>query len=174
MVPHTVIAKRQQAVKAAGLHPVVVDVERQALWNAYWALVGASQSAQTALLMNVGAKTTNLVIAKGPDDLVLVRDLQLGARAIEEGRQAEWVTEVSDSLGYASSQAGLRQLDAAYVTGGGSGTHLIPLLKPVVPSPVALWNPLKQLVRDGESAAVEESAGPLLAVAIGLALRQSI
>ena len=173
VVPHAVIAKRLQAVRAAGLRPAVADVEGLALWNAYWALAGASEPASaTVLLMNVGARTTNVVIAKGSDELLLVRDLQLGARAIEEGRQAEWVTEVRDSLGYARSQAGLRQLDAAYVTGGGSGPQLLPLLKAAVPVPVTFWNPLRQLVRDADSPSVEESVGPLLAVAIGLALRQ--
>ena len=173
VVPQAVVAARLQVFIAAGLHPLLVDVEGLALWNAYWVLVGKHEpSPKTVLLINVGAQTTNLIIASGPDALLLLRDLQLGAKALEAGRSLDWVTEVRDSIGYARSQAGLRALDTAYVTGGGSGPTLIPLLKAAVPAPATFWNPLKQLGRDAGSPSVEESVGPLLAVAIGLALRQ--
>ncbi len=173
VVPHTILAARLAAVQAAGLRPMVVDVEGLALWNAYWALVGVRESApKTVLLMNIGARTTNLVIAKGPDQLILIRDLQLGAKAYEEGRQSDWVAEVRDSISYARAQTGLRSLDAAYVTGGGSGPSLIPLMKAAVAAPVTFWNPLNQLERTNGTPAVEKSQGPLLAVAIGLALRR--
>jgi type IV pilus assembly protein PilM len=174
VVPKTIVAQRLDAAKAAGLKPAVVDVEGLALWNAYWALVGrAAPAPKTVMLINVGAHTTNLVIAKGPDALILVRDVQLGGQALSEGREHEWATEVQDSLGYARSQGGLRSLDAVYVTGGGSGPSLLPLLKPMVGVPLTFWNPLQQLVRDGHGPVIDESIGPLLAVAVGLALRQT-
>ena len=174
VAPRAAITARMQPVKAAGLRPVVVDVEGLALWNAYWVLVGSREpSPKSVLLINIGARTTNLVIAKGPDELLFVRDLQLGTAALAGGRETEWVSEVRDSLSYVHSQAGLRALDAVSVTGGGSGPTLIPLLKAAVPSsPVTFWNPLTQLARDASSPSVEEALGPLLAVAIGLSLRQ--
>ena len=172
VVPAATLNARLHMARAAGLRPTVVDVEGLALWNAYWALIAVREAApKTALLMNVGARTTNLVIAKSPDKLLLIRDLQLGATALEAGRSSDWVTEVRDSIGYARSQAGLRALDAAYVTGGGSGPKLIPLMKAAVSSPVTFWNPLNQLPC-GADVTVEKSIGPLLAIAIGLALRQ--
>ncbi len=174
VVPRTILLDRLQPVRAAGLRPAVVDVEGLALWNAYWTLVGAREGAQqTVLLVNVGERTTNLVIAKGPDELILMRDLALGAHALrEDSRRAEWAAEVRDSVSYARSQAGLRALDAVYATGGGSGPSLVPLLQTAAPAPVTCWDPLQQLARDAESPSVEEGAGPLLAIAIGLALRQ--
>ena len=174
VVPTATLNARLHVAAAAGLRPTVVDVEGLALWNAYWTLIGVHEAApKTVLLMNIGARTTNLVIAKSPNELLLIRDLQLGAEALlEESRQSDWVTEVQDSIGYARSQAGLRALDAAYVTGGGSSPTLLPLLTAAVPAPASFWNPLQQLGRDAESSSVEESSGPLLAVAIGLALRQ--
>ena len=173
VVPQDAVSARLHIAEAAGLRPAVVDVEGLALWNAYWVLIGSQEAAsKTVLLMNVGAKTTNLVIAKGPDELILIRDLQLGAGSLQHGQAPDWMTEVRDSLGYARAQGGLRALDAVYVTGGGAGPDLLPSLTATVAAPVTFWNPLNQLARDTESAAVEDSLGPLLAIAIGLALRQ--
>ena len=174
VVPKELLAERLRAAKAAGLRPFVVDVEGLALWNAFWTLVGSREAQpKTVLLVNVGAQTTNLVIAKGPDQLILVRDLQIGARAMAGGQEREWVTEIRDSLGYARSKGGLRSLEAAYLTGGGSSPAVMTALMSAVMAPVEFWNPLKQIGRDAQSPAVEESVGPLLAVAIGLALRQT-
>lgn len=173
VVPKSVVTAKLEPVKVAGLRPCIVDVEALALWNAYWVLAGSVEPApKTVLLANIGAKTTNLVIAKGPDELMLVRDLQLGGKALQESTQsAEWVAEMRDSLGYARAQGGLRALDGVYITGGGSGPNLIPLLKAAVSAPLTFWNPLNHLERHPELT-VNEAIGPLLAVAIGLALRQ--
>ena len=124
------------------------------------------------LLLNVGLRTTNVVIATGPDALLLIWDIQLGAKALGDGASADWVNEVRDSIGYARSHGGLRTLEAVYVTGGGSGPAVISHLKAVSTAPVTLWNPLQQLARDAQSPVVDTSVGPLLAIAIGLALRQ--
>ena len=172
VVPKVILANHLKVIRMAGLKPKVADVAGLALWNAYWALSGSREtSPKTVLLVNVGAKTTNLVIAKGPDELVLIRDLQLGGRSLADGHEKEWTTEISDSLGYARSQGGLRQLDAVSVTGGGSGPLLKPLLESAVTAPVTLWNPLND-VTCAPGLTVENGVGPLLAIAIGLALRQ--
>lgn len=173
VVPRTVMAKRLQNFKASGIHPRVVDAEGLALWNAYWALIGSQEAApKTVLLINVGAQKTNLVIAKGPDELILIRDFQLGAQAFKTGQEGEWVTEVRDSLGYGRAKGGLRALDAVYITGGGSKPNVLLLVKAAVQAPVTFWNPLDQLARDPLCPPLEHSVGPLLTLAIGLALRQ--
>ena len=174
VVPRSAVASRLDLAKSAGLKPVVVDVEGLALWNAYWMLVGsrvAERRASTVLLVNVGAATTNLVIAKGPDELLLVRDLRLGGQALGDGRQADWLSEIRDSLAYARSKTGLRALDAVSVSGGFASQAIGPL-QSAMDAPIAPWNPLEQLARDERSPDVDPALGPLLAVAIGLALRQ--
>ena len=172
VVPKNILAKRLEVAKGAGLRPIVADVEGLALWNAYWILLGREETTpQTVLLMNIGAKTTNLVIAKGPDALVLIRDLPLGAKALKEGQEKEWVSEVRDSLGYARSRGGMRTLDAVYLTGGGSTRDLKPLLSTAAGVSIEFWNPLNDLARE-PGLSVEDSVGPLLAIAIGLALRK--
>ena len=173
VVPKKVLATRLQVAKAAGLHPVVVDVESLALWNAYWMLIGRHETEpKTVLLINVGAQTTNLIIAKGPDHLILVRDIQMGDQSFTKGRENEWKAEVRDSLGYARSECGLRGLDEVFVTGGGSSRAVIQSLATVVNAPLNSWNPLEQMAFDTEGLSIKKSSGPLLTIAIGLALRQ--
>ena len=171
VVPNTVVNSRLQRAKAAGLQPKVVDVEGLALWNAYWVLEASHDATpKTVFLLNVGAKTSNLMIAKGPDALILVRDIQLGGQALAKGLEKDWLSEVRDSLGYARSK-GLRVLDEVLVSGGGISKGLAGLIAPVVNAPVKLWNPLDHLQRSAHSPSVDASIGPLLAVAVGLALR---
>ena len=174
VVPKSVIASRSKAVKEAGLNPIVVDVEGLALWNAYWTLIGSHESAsKTILLINLGVSKTNLVIAKGRDELILTRDLEIGTKGLAEGRKKDWTEEIVDSLAYARSKGGIRSLDSVYVTGGGSrDPEVLTLLKPAVTAPVILWNPLEQVTWDSENLKIENSAGPLLTIAIGLALRR--
>ncbi len=173
VTPKSLIAERTKLFAAAGLRPVVIDVEGLALWNAYWTLVGAQEAAdRTVLLMNVGAQTTNLVVVKGQQELLLMRDLRFGAVALGAGQGSDWSAEIYDSLAYARASGGLRTLDAVYVTGGGSGPNLISLLRSAVAAPVTFWNPLQQLKHDPLCPPVDPSVGPMLAIAIGLALRQ--
>ena len=101
----------------------------------------------------------------------LIRDLQLGGRALSEGREKEWATELRDSLGYARSQGGLRQLDHLYVTGGEGRLLLKSLIESAVTAPVTFWNPLND-IPCAPGLSVENGVGPLLPIAIGLALRQ--
>lgn len=164
VVPKTALANPVQTAKTAGLKPVVVDVEGLALWNAYWILMGSAESQKkTVLLINVGAGKTNLVIARGADELVLVRNFQMNV--------GEFLDEVADSLGYASN-AGLQGVDAAVLTGGGADDKIVSSLKAALSVPVTLWNPFQQLLRKGQAAQMDEAAGPLFSVAIGLALRR--
>jgi len=143
------------------------------LWNAYWTLVGRKESSsKTVLLVNIGARTTNLVIAKGPDELILIRDFQLAGGRLVKGQEKEWAEEISDSLMYARSKGGLRALEAVYLTGGGSSPDILSRLQSAIPAPITLWNPLHQIARNSEYLTIEDSAGPLLAVAIGLSLRR--
>jgi len=170
VVPKSLLSSRLEWARNAGLRPTVVDVEGLALWNAYWTLLGSREATpKTVLLVNIGKSKTNFVIAKGPDDLILIRDLHLGGQAVSQGQGKEWALEVRDSLAYARSH-GLRTVDAVYVTGGGSRQDLKGLLESTVSAPVEFWNPLKNVVR-GPGLTIEESVGPLLAIAIGLALR---
>ena len=173
VVSREVLDSATRAVENAGLRPMVVDVQGLALWNAYWALVESRRAApRTVLVMNIGARTTNLVVAQGATSLLLVRDVDLGADAFARGQTADWLEDIRDSLSYARSQHGVRSVDAVALTGGGADEQLRDVVHHALGGHVTLWNPLNDLPRDAQSPAVEATVGPVLAVAIGLALRQ--
>lgn len=168
VVPKSVINERMRIAENAGIHPAIIDVDGLALWNAYWVLLGSRELAPGPIaLVHVGAGTTNIVVIRGSHEIGLLRDVRIGGMGINEGRSREWLDEVRDSLSYARSQGGLRTLYSVYVTGGYAAQG-INLLRPNLNIPVTLWNPLEQM----ESAEpVTQSLGPLLPIAIGLALR---
>ena len=173
VVPKETLSEQTRVVRAAGLTPVIIDVKGLALWNAYWTLFGSRDpKPKTVLLINLGAHTTNLTIAKGADELILVRDLQVGVMSPGGVHESEWTSELRDSLAYARSKSGLRTLEAAYVTGGGCSPELLPALRSALSVPVEIWNPLDHIAREEGSQAIDPSLGPMLAVAIGLALRR--
>lgn len=173
VVPKSVISARLQMLRGAHLAAVVVDVDGLALWNGYWTLLGRRLVLpKTVLLANIGARTTNLVIARGPHQLMLVRDLQLGTLALGKGQAADWQDEIADSLSYAHATGGLQTLDVGYVTGGGGGPETAKLLAEVAHVETSVWNPLDYLVHDARGPAVAPTAGPLLSIAVGLALRR--
>ena len=167
VIPKEMVSNRTQLAKTAGLVPVVVDVEALALWNAYWFLLGSqNEASKTILLVNIGAKGTNLVVAKEPNELILTRDIEIGKTALDSGKASELVSEIHDSLVYARSKFGLRTLDHIYITGGGSDPQTVSLFQSLVKAPVTLWNPFDQL-----SCNLSISQGFQFAVGIGLALR---
>ena len=177
VIPKNVLSSRMQKVKAAGIRPVVVDVEALAVWNAWWTLAGEKirqgagsdpRKGDAELVINVGARTTNLVIARGGNELILMRDFQMGAQALAQGLEKEWVTEVRDSIRYARSKSSDWELDSVQVTGGGSGRVDLAALSEVAGVAAQVWNPLDHLKSEGKT---DVSIGPMLSVAIGLALR---
>ena len=175
IVSKTILAARLNAMRQAGLSPRVADVEALAVWNAWWTFAGRKQPAgRTVLLMNIGAKTTNLVVAVTPDRLVLVRDLQLGSETFGTNAAGDWGMELRDSLAYARSSAGLRELDAVVLTGGGAAhEQVLPLAQRAVACALfERWNPCAGLAREADCPPVGEHDGMRLAVALGLALRR--
>ena len=174
VVPKRVMAQALEPAKAAHLRPAVVDVQGLALWNAYWTL-DAQQSGEpkTTLLINLGSRSTNLVIARGPQQLMLVRDEQIGLNGLGSGGgEADWIAEIRDSVGYARSQGGLRALELVVLTGGGATDSTAALLQTSLGCSTIIWNPLRHVLRDAQSPAADDASGPLLAVAVGLALRR--
>ena len=173
VVPKEIISAQIQTAKSAGLVPVVVDVKGLALWNVYWALAGSKEpEPKTVLLIYMGDQSTHVVIAKGPDELILVRDIEIGVEGFHKNQKSEWVSEIYDSVVYARSKSRLRALASAYVTGGGA---LFPEILKTLESQLAIsvkgWNPLEHIARDAGSKTFPSSNGPMMAIAMGLALR---
>ena len=171
VVPRKALVERISKIRSAGFRPQAVGVEALALWKAYWTLaVGQIPAGKAGLVINVGARTTNLVIARGADQLILTRDFQVESPVSTRRLGKEWAADVRDSVRYAQFKGEDWELGAACVTGGNAGGVDLEALSEGVGLPVRRWNPLDHLKSEGSGPAVEHSAGPLLAVAIGLAL----
>ena len=175
VAPKKLFSAELETVKAAGLVPTVMDAKTLALWNAYWVLVGSkAPQPETILLINLGARTTNLVIVKGPDELMLARDIELGAVSPPPATPELWISELRDSVRYARSKGGLRTLDGVCVTGGGTASwETKKRLESEFGAPVTEWNALDRIAWDSKQTRLEKSLGRLLAVAVGLAMRSS-
>lgn len=174
VVPKKILRTRTQEVRRAGFVPAVVDVEGLALWNAYWSLLGHKQPSRTTLIVNVGVQHTTLVIVRGQNELMLIRDLEFGQALLQEGQTADWLSELQDSLAYARSNSGLRTLETAYLTGGGSTRELSEGLSSKFNVPCSIWNPLDQVTQKDNATPVDHAVGPLYTVAIGLGLRNPV
>ena len=171
VIPKEVLSAGIDTVKAAGLKPSIVDVKGLALWNAYWTLVEKRKpSSRTTLILNVDSDATNLVIVRSPDTLILSRDIQLGADSFQNNKD-RWLSELHDSLVYARSKGGLRTLEDVLVTGLGAN-EILPALEVALGLNAKLWNPLDYLDQKETNGSFDKSKGPLLSVAIGLALRR--
>ena len=172
VTPKKIISQQTKMAKSIGLSPKVVDVGGLALWNAYWVLFGKKQnSSKTVLLLHIGAKTTHFALAKGPDELMLVRDIKLDTASLTSESKNHWVSELYDSLSYARSKAGLRTLDTVYVSGGGVSPDLLVLLEATLQVPVISWNILDFVTWEPGTKPIDRDLGPLFPIAFGLALR---
>ena len=172
VIPKEILSSQIQTVKTAGLVPCIMDVKGLALWNGYWALSGSKDSSsKTVLLINAEERSTNFVIVRSPDELVLARDIEIGAASFKDNKD-HWLSELHDSLVYARSKGGLRSLDVVVATGLVSKETLMSL-ESALELPVRLWNPLEQITCNKAGGMIPEfSQGPLFSVAIGLALRK--
>lgn len=174
VIPKNLIHEHLEAPKAAGLIPVVLDVEGLALWNAYWMLLGRKEPLdKTVFIVNVGARKTNLLITKGRDELILLRDFEMGTKNLDGGLNQDWLIEIQDSLAYARSKNRLRSVEEVLVTGGNATLALKPLLQVGLPVSPKIWNPLNQMKCQGAAENLISDCGPALTIAIGLALRKT-
>ena len=93
-------------------------------------------------------------------------DLQAAVQAPWE----EWLSQSRVSFDFYENQFGNR-VERIYLSGGSSGlTDLKEKLKETIGLPVEEWNPLAVLASDSDPQQMK-SAGPALAIALGLALR---
>jgi Tfp pilus assembly PilM family ATPase len=173
VMPKEILAEQASLFEKSELNPVIVDIKALALWNAYWVLCGKEQlNSPTTLLINLERDTTHLVIAKGADDLKLVRDINLGYADFSEGHLGDWGVEIHDSLLYARAKGGLRELDQALLTGRMDEIAL-EHLDSILPVSTEAWNPIDFISSEsGNGIGIDRIKGATLSVAIGLTLRE--
>ena len=176
-VPKEMVRQRMETLHQAGLNPMAIDIDCLALANCFSRLKNPASDGQV-MVLNLGARLINLGIL-GKESLYFVRDISLDLKAPlnlkEKSMLERAVEEVRRSIHYYEGRAPGKKVTRIFLTGGGSlPSEIGVLFSKALEMPVEKWNPLEDLeFEPGKlSHQFKESQGYLLAIAIGLALRE--
>lgn len=194
--------RRLEVLKAAGLSPLVLDVDSLALLNAFETTGIPGETPGSIALIHLGSRQTHLSVVQDGCP-AFTRDMEAGGETLTEAisrglglslAEAEAVKVSGDAIIRPHLESPLRSLAGQlrssldYYQGksgnGGSKVYLsggTSLLKPLgqflsesLGIPAEKWNPFQGI---DTSDFVEDSnlrhIGPVLAVAVGLAIRKS-
>lgn len=175
--PKTMIHQRMNTLKRAGLNPITIDIDCLALANCFLKL-NPPVSDQGVLVLNLGAELINLAILSH-NSLEFIRDISLGLKAplnfTRENIASKMIEEIRRSINYYEARSGGRKVTRIFLTGGKTvASNIDKLLSDNLELPVERWNPLKSLEFNSgkRGARLEENQGYLLAITVGLGLRE--
>jgi type IV pilus assembly protein PilM len=176
-VPKEMVRQRMETLQQAGLNPIAIDIDCLALTNCFLRLKNLA-SEEHVMLLNLGARLINLGILS-KDNLHFVRDISLDLGASPDFKEKiiveRAVEEIRRSIHYYEGRAGGNKVTRIFLTGGGSvASEISDLFSKSLGLPVEKWNPLQDLEFNSAKLGPEfkESQGYLLAIAIGLGLRE--
>jgi len=176
-VPKEMVRQRMETLEQAGLNPIAIDIDCLALANCFSRLKNLA-SGEDAVLLNLGARLVSLGIL-GKESLYFVRDISLDLRTPldlkEKSILARTVNEIHRSIDYYEGRAEGNKVSRVFLTGGATvASEISNLLSQTAGLPVEKWNPLEDLEFDPGKLGYEfkKDKGYLLAIAIGLALRE--
>lgn len=168
------VAAKVEAVAAAGLNPVLMDVETLALHNAFTCNYGRSGEG-TVALVNIRCDSTTVNVLEGNAPLV-TRDLPVGVGP--DSAMEEAAAKLADAVGRTSSFLAARRsptgLGRVFLSGSGACVPgLAESLAQRVGVETRLANPFERVpMRSGARCrGVSLDAAPMLMLALGLALR---
>jgi len=175
--PRKMVQKRKHILEQAGLNPLAVDIDCLALSNCFLNLQNLNPE-EDVLLLNIGARLINLSIL-GKESLYFVRDIGLDAETesnlTKRRTLKRTVEEIYRSIKYYQSQVEGSKVARIFLTGGKIlDSKVVSLLSEFLALPTEIWNPMERLLYPAErlSQQFQKSNGYLLAIAIGLGLRQ--
>ena len=176
-VPKEMVSQRMDILQGAGLNPIAVDVDCLALANCFLRLKNLAPD-EHVMVLNVGARLISLGIL-GRDNLYFIRDISLklkGTLDFKEKSILDRATgEIGRSIHYYQGKASGKNVARIFLTGGAAvAPETSDLLSKALQIPVERWNPLENVEFDADKLGAEfgKSQGYLLAIAIGLALRE--
>jgi len=176
-VPKEMVGQRMQTLEQAGLNPIAIDIDCLALSNCFLKLKNLA-SGEDVMLLNLGARLISLGIL-GKESLYFVRDISLDLKAPldlkEESMLKRTVEEIHRSIHYYEGRAQGNKVTRIFLTGGGSMTPEISnLFSKALGLPAEKWNPIEDIeYTPGQlTSQFKQSQGHLLAIAIGLGLRE--
>ncbi|MFQ6066204.1 MAG: type IV pilus biogenesis protein PilM [bacterium] len=176
-VPKEMVQQRMQTLEQVGLNPIAVDIDCLALANCFLRLKNLTSDEQV-MVLNLGARLISLGIL-GKDNLRFIRDISVDLDTPldfqEKSSLERAVEEIRRSLHYYEDRARGNKVARIFLTGGNAVvSEISDLFLRALERPVEKWNPLEGLEFDPCKLdhEFEESQGYLLAIALGLSLRE--
>ena len=176
-VPQEMVRQRMETLQQAGLNPIAIDIDCLALASCFLRLKNLASEEQV-IVLNLGARLISLGIL-GKGNLHFVRDISLDLKTSLDFKDMSMVNraveEIRRSIHYYEGRARGPKVARIFLTGGGTAaSEAGDLFSKALEMPVEKWNPLKDLEFDPGKLGREfnESQGYLLAIAIGLGLRE--
>lgn len=171
-IPRVIVGHRLNILREAGLNPVAIDIDSMALANCFLRLKNTTFQ-ESVMVLNLGARLVNLVILnKG--SLYFLRDIALDLETpfdLKDKKVLEkTVEEIRRSIHYYEARERKNKVGKIFFTGGAAAAPgITDSFSKALGLPVEEWNPLKDVEYPSGLA---ENKGYLLAVAIGLGLRE--
>jgi len=176
-VPKEMVRHHMETLEQAGLNPIAIDIDCLALANCFLRLKNLA-SDEHVMVLNLGARLMSLGIL-GKNNLHFIRDISLDLKSPLDFKEKSIldrvVGEIRRSIHYHEGRARGNKVARVFLTGGGTvSSEISDLFLRALEMPVERWNPLEDLEFDPGKLGheFEESQGYLLAIAIGLALRE--
>ena len=176
-VPKLMVRERMETLGQAGLNPIAIDIDCLALANCFLRLKSLAPE-EEAIVLNLGTRLINLVIL-GKESLYFIRDISLGLESPLDLKDrsvlGRIIEEIRRSIHYHEERGGKNRVARIFLTGGNAAMlETSDSFLKDLGLPVEKWNPLKDIeFNPGKlGSGFTESKGYLLAIAIGLGLRE--
>jgi len=176
-VPKLMVRERMETLGQAGLNPIAIDIDCLALANCFLRLKSLAPE-EEAIVLNLGTRLINLVIL-GKESLYFIRDISLGLESPLDLKDrsvlGRIIEEIRRSIHYHEERGGKNRVARIFLTGGNAAMlEMSDSFLKDLGLPVEKWNPLKDIeFNPGKlGSGFTESKGYLLAIAIGLGLRE--
>jgi type IV pilus assembly protein PilM len=176
-VPKEMVRQLIETLQQAGLNPIAIDIDCLALANCFLRLKNLAFD-RHVMVLNLGARLISLGIL-GKDNLTFIRDISLDLKTPLDFREKSMLDrafeEIRRSIHYYEDRARGNKVARIFLTGGATvASEISDLCSKTLEMPVEKWNPLGGLEFDSGKLGCEfkESQGYLLAIGIGLGLRE--
>jgi len=176
-VPKSMVRQRMETLQQAGLNPIAIDTDGLALANCFLRLKNLTLQ-EDVMVLNLGTRLINLVIL-GKESLYFIRDISLSLESPldlkDKGVLGRIIEEIGRSIHYHENRGKKNRVAKIFLSGGNAPSlETSDSFLKDLGLPVEKWNPLEDIeFNPGKvGSGFTESKGYLLAIAIGLGLRE--
>lgn len=176
-VPKSMVRQRMETLGQAGLNPIAIDIDCLALANCFLRLKNLALQ-EDVMVLNLGTRLINLAIL-GKENLYFIRDISLGLESPldlkDKSVLGRIIEEIRRSIHYHEEKGGKNRVVRIFLSGGNAaGLETSDSFLKDLGLPVEKWNPLEDIEFDSLKlgSGFTESKGYLLAIAMGLGLRE--